>query len=145
MTGAPDIAKHAIFTWKFPGGQHPSRMAFLEVSRKDDPDPPTRKEAGHLHPSWKFPGMCEIPNPRKSERIRDDIRPVEQQTSRKLPGSVLKTASFQQTSRKDPVFRSPKNHRTTLFCRNGLRHPGNFLEGSRMFPGTFQEGSRKTR
>eukprot|EP00665_Eupelagonemidae_sp_cell47_P013437 gene13437-biopygen100 len=90
--------------------------------------------------------MCEIPNPRKSERIRDEIRPVEQQTSRKLPGSVLKTASFQQPSRKDPEKHGEIAKRGTF--PPGIP-PGNFQEGypdihASFLPASFLEGSLLT-
>ena len=118
-------------------------------------------------PSWKFPGKIIRPANQEGSRspasflevsryVRDSKSAEIGADPRRDP--TCRTANFQEVPRKCPensilpanfqersCFQVPENNRTTLFCRNGLRHPGNFLEGSRMFPGTFQEGSRKTR
>eukprot|EP00665_Eupelagonemidae_sp_cell47_P016954 gene16954-biopygen2097 len=73
--------------------------------------------------------MCDIPNPQKSERIRDEIRPVEQQTSRKFPGSVLKTNYLVLQKWPPPPWKLP----------------GRIQDVSRNLPGRIQENIGESR
>ena len=137
----PTDSKHTKIAWKIPGGQDPSRKI---PGRKNRIFQPGRFQEGCRTPA-SFLETSRFLKSAKSERMRDDIRSVEQLSSWKLPGKILKTVSFQEASWNESVFRSPKNHGPTLFCRIRLCQPGIFLEASRKLPGTFQEGSRKTR
>ncbi len=109
--------KHAISTWKFPGGQETSRMAFLEDSWQDiQIRQPGKKQVTCILPgSFQVYANFQICGNRSGCETTSDL------SNSKLPGSLLEGSCFQIPSCKLPG--------SLLFDRSDVvSHPLRFLQ-----------------